>query len=234
MLRVLICEDEPMFVRLLLAALEECETALEHRVCCSAQELLPAYHEQPDTSLILLDLHLTGDDGMALAHTLRDEGYAGAIAFVTVDPDFVYDGYSVAAEGYFLKPARPVQLSRLIDGISRRMSGERYLVISRGGVTRRIPAGRLLYLEICGKQVAYHLPGECLSQTGKLDDVMPKLPAELFVRCHRSYAVNIRQVVRVQRYLLTLRDGTELPVSKAYSASVREAFSRKNPTESHP
>jgi len=47
-----------------------------------------------------------------------------------------------------------------------------------------------------------------------------------FVRCHRSYLVNLRHVRTLHagsgsRYWLILNDGTELPVGRAHVAALR-------------
>lgn len=226
MLRVLLCEDEPVFTEQLTGLLdfsaEELGISLEVLSCSDTDALLHILETEKDIPLVLLDLHLEEASGMKLAQQLRASGYRGSIAFVTVDPSMVYDGYSVDASGYYLKPARPVDVKRILSGLQMKQENKRSVLITKGAVTRRVPVSRISFLEICGKQVAYHLPGECLSQTEKLDDVMETLPKEMFLRCHRSYAVNLAYVEKTERYLLTLRDGTELPVSKAYSQEVRQ------------
>lgn len=225
MLRVLICEDEPLFTEqltgLLMFSAEQLEMKLECLSCSDGDALMHILETEKDIPLVLLDLHLEEESGMKLAEQLRASGYRGSIAFVTVDPSMVYDGYSVDANGYYLKPARPVDVKRMLSGLQAKEE-KRSVLISKGALTRRIPVSRIAFLEICGKQVAYHLPGECLSQTEKLDDVMRTLPEEMFLRCHRSYAVNLAYVEKTERYLVTLRDGTEIPVSKAYSQEVRQ------------
>jgi DNA-binding LytR/AlgR family response regulator len=84
------------------------------------------------------------------------------------------------------------------------------------------------YLEIAGKKVAVHLDdGDEVYLNGKLDDIAQLLPNEgidRFVRCHQSYLVNLRHVESMQRYLLTFTDGEELPVSKAYTKAMQQAF----------
>jgi len=225
MLKAVLCEDEPIFAEhlteLLRFSAEQMELTLECKCCSNSEELVHILESEADIPLVLLDLHLEEESGMQLAKSLRASGYRGVIAFVTVDPSMVYDGYTVDARGYFLKPARPKEMKLLLQELSQKQENRRTILIAKGGLTRRIPLSRVIFLEICGKQVAYHLPGECLSQTEKLDDVMPLLP-EQFIRCHRSYAVNLECVEKVERYLLTLQDGTELPVSKAYSQEVRQ------------
>ena len=74
-----------------------------------------------------------------------------------------------------------------------------------------------LYLNLVG--------GATLQLTGKLDDVEAKLPAEQFMRCHKSFLVNLRQVKSLDKELnvFEMQNGESVHIRRE---SVREAAAK--------
>ena len=56
-----------------------------------------------------------------------------------------------------------------------------------------------------------------------LDHLLARLP-DSFVRCHRSYAVNLDAVKIYRRNELILTDGTLVPIGRSYCEHVRKKF----------
>lgn len=98
-----------------------------------------------------------------------------------------------------------------------------------------IPAD-LLYVEACGNyvKIAYEISGKVKQKLlratiRQMEDVLSPYPSLL--RCHRAFLVNLDQVARLQGnsqgYRLFFRQtADEVPVSRAYTATVRERVHR--------
>ena len=134
--------------------------------------------------------------------------------------------FSDPSAGGFLP--KPVEQEQLFQALLREYEN-RFLKTFLPVGEENVRLDMIRYLEIAGKKVAVHLEnGEALYINGKLDDIAQKLlngtGNNLFVRCHQSYLVNLRHVESMQRYLLIFADGEELPVSKAYTKEVQQAF----------
>jgi cell division protein FtsX len=56
------------------------------------------------------------------------------------------------------------------------------------------------------------------------EEELAELLGEDFVRCHRSYLVNLQSVSGLSKTRVRLDDGTELPLSRSAAASVHRAF----------
>ena len=52
------------------------------------------------------------------------------------------------------------------------------------------------------------------------------LPKGNFVRCHRSYLVNIKYIKVVNKDTITLESGIKIPISRGKYEEVNEAFIR--------
>lgn len=82
------------------------------------------------------------------------------------------------------------------------------------------------YIESLQKKTWFYVANEQFSTNYTLKDLQLRLP-KTFLRIHRSYIVNIPSIQRISRditsnLVLTLRDGTELPVGQTYMVDVRK------------
>jgi len=105
-LRVLAVDDHPVYLRGLVATLEDaasihlCGTAA---TAAEALEIIP--REQPD--VVLLDLKLPDGHGVEVTRTLRASGYSGAVVMLTMYEDEVAlrAALEAGARGYLVKGA---------------------------------------------------------------------------------------------------------------------------------
>ncbi len=90
------------------------------------------------------------------------------------------------------------------------------------------PIEEIAYIESLQKKTWFYVDSEPYCTGHTLKDLQLRLP-KTFLRIHRSYIVNILTIERISRditsnLLLTLRDGTELPVSQTYMTEVKKAL----------
>ncbi len=86
----------------------------------------------------------------------------------------------------------------------------------------------IAYIESLQKKTWFYVASEQFCTSYTLKELQLRLP-KTFLRIHRSYIVNIPSIQRIYRditsnLVLTLRDGTELPVGQTYMADVRKAL----------
>ena len=91
-----------------------------------------------------------------------------------------------------------------------------------------VPIEEIAYIESLQKKTWFYVDNEQYCTSYTLKDLQLRLPTS-FVRIHRSYIVNIPFIQRISRdissnLLITLRNGTELPVSQTYMTDVKKAL----------
>ena len=146
MLRIGICDDLAD-ARLVLRSL--LERILENRKIqgqffefSSGETLLRWYdHHAGELDIIFLDMELHEIDGMETARRLRNADTGLQLVFVTGYADHVFDGYSVGALGYLLKPPKPKQLEAVLDRAQAALYRdlERAYICRSGDTHYRIP-----------------------------------------------------------------------------------------------
>lgn len=97
------------------------------------------------------------------------------------------------------------------------------LTLSSGASTYRIPFEQITYIEALDKKLSIYTHRQTITVRGALGNLIDQLP-EQFVRCHRSYVVNIRAIRQTDyaEMTLTLADGDTLPISRSSRAELRQ------------
>ena len=116
MLRIGICDDSAKARLSLHAMLERLleKRAVESQIYeFSSGEGLLGWIEKHtgEVDLVFLDIEMGGMNGMEAAKALRAQSDTLQLVFVTGYTDFVFDGYSVGALGYVMKPPQAGQIS---------------------------------------------------------------------------------------------------------------------------
>ena len=190
----------------------------------SAAAFLFAYSEDKDFNILLLDVEMTGEDGISLAKRLRQEGCAAEIVFVTSHFELAGEGYEVDALHYLVKPVSPEKLSAVLTKAADRLkAAPPSVVISSEGETVRLTERELLYVEAFLHYLVLHTEGRDYRIKEPLSEFAGRL-SEDFFRIHRSVLVNLCRIVKITRTDVTLDSGDILPVSRGKYDAVNRAF----------
>ena len=232
MLRIGICDDLADARLVLRSALER---ILETRKIqgqffefSSGETLLRWYdHHAGELDVVFLDMELHELDGMETARRLRASDAGLQLVFVTGYADYVFDGYSVGALGYLMKPPRQEQLEAVLSRVQAALVRDldRAYVCRSGDTRYRIPIAKILYFASDRRQVQCVAEGRTYTFYGKLDAVAEEVGAA-FVRVHQRYLVRAGAVDRMEGGEVVLRTGERLPVSRSCQQSALLALTR--------
>ena len=225
-MRVVLCDDEPGYRRLIYDKILQDGFVHDYEVEVAeyggGRELLEALDRGEYADVFFLDVHLEqgGDDGIRLGRELRRRGQDGLIVYVTGFMDYVQLGYEVKAFRYLLKSQIEQMLPRVLRDIRQELEGEEFS-FRMGGETVCLDRRKILYLESSVRTLRLvSLEGEYRFY-GSLDKIQEDL-GEGFLRCHRSFLVNIGQVVSFSGSQIVLQGGVEIPVSRSYGRNVKK------------
>lgn len=160
-MHILIVDDEALArarLRTLLADVEACTGTGPHQVseAADARQAM-AVLQAPGpraVELALLDIHMPGQDGLALAHALRRLPLPPAVVFVTAHAGHAVEAFDLDAADYLTKPVRRERLQQALAKAARtavHQTAERdsgpVLLIQDRGATVRLPLSEVLYLK---------------------------------------------------------------------------------------
>lgn len=225
-MRIAVCDDEPLFREALRERiLQDCfdhDYEADVAEYGSGSALLAARERGYSADVYFLDVQMEQgtDDGIRTARELRRLGEQGLIVYVTSYIDYVQIGYEVKAFRYLLKSQLQDKLAEVLRDIRQELSGQEFF-FRAGGESVRIDRRRILYLESRLRTLQLVTEKDSYSFYANLEDAQKQL-GERFLRCHKSFLVNLDKVARFSRELLVLDNGEAVPVSRSYAKDVRQ------------
>lgn len=227
-MRVLIVEDEPLVRQRLLRL---CTELAGGRARFDAAEDLEVAAERLQHGVydgLLLDLNLDGEDGFEVLRRAVAGRYHCVV--VSAHRERAVQAFEHGVLDFVAKPFSRERLGqaldRLLDAGRYRAGNARYVGIWRAHGTASIELAQVLWIRADGDYCELRLlDGRSELHDKSLARLAAVLPPD-FVRCHRSYLVNLRHVRSLHagsgsRYWLTLAGGVELPVGRAHVAGMR-------------
>lgn len=81
------------------------------------------------------------------------------------------------------------------------------------------------YIETDNRCLIFHCESEIFRKTGKISDILRRLPEHTFFRCNNSYIVNLNFISDIMpegdRYNIRLRSGEIIPLSRSHYQECR-------------
>lgn len=232
-MRIAYCEDETAQAELVRTMIRQWadsrQKSVEVVLFGSAEEFLFKNDDFP-YDVVFLDIAMRQINGVELARTIRKKDKKLPIAFLTADKAFAIEGYEVHAVRYLLKPITAEKLENLLDELlaeqENNIENTICITIGEKGTTKRIVEDNIRYVEVLGHYTQFHLTdAPAVRVKESLAAIMERFHRkELFVKCHRSYVVNLLYVERISRTECTLLDKTVLPVSRSSYHELNEQF----------
>jgi two-component system, LytTR family, response regulator AlgR len=240
-LQVLVVDDEALARSRLKTLLGDCASpavtvAGEAGNAAQAMDLL----RRLAFDAVLLDIHMPGADGLALAQALRALPQAPAIVFVTAHAEHAVAAFELEAVDYLTKPVRLARLQlalqkveRLVQGRGATPAAPEVLLIQDRGRTERVPLVEVLYFKAELKYITVRTTGRSYILDASLAELEERHRGQ-FLRVHRNALVARRAVRTLEKHFdpdegegwaLRLNGIDELlAVSRRQLAAVREAL----------
>lgn len=227
-MRILIIEDEPLVRQRLLRLCGEHAGARARFDCAETVEQASERLDGKVYDGVLLDLSLEGEDGFDV---LR-QASAGAFHTVVVSAHHqrALEAFELGVLDFVAKPFTRERLGqaldRLLDIGRYRAGAARHLGVWRAHGVALVELAEVLWIRADGEHSELRLQsGRSELHDKSLQRLEAILPPD-FVRCHRSYLVNLAHAATLtahsgSRYTLTLHNGETLPVGRSVVGELR-------------
>lgn len=225
---IAVCEDKSGERRQLISDLREelIRRKMNAQVLSyeSGEALLSAAGHIP-FRIYFLDILLPGLNGVDAAKMLRSQNLEAAMVFITYSRDYFADGFEVGAVHYLVKPYSKMDLQEALNRCLRQVKeGERYIELMINRENQRILLSDLFWAESKDKVCYLHLKsGVCRSYL-RLDELEQMLDDTRYLRCHRSFIVNLDYVSGSKHGFFLLPDGNEIPMRQADRVHFRTEY----------
>ena len=233
MIRTIAIDDEPLALQLLSGYIEktpflELVGSFDNPI--DAMEFL----NQNEANLMFVDIQMPDLTGIEFARILANPP---KLIFTTAFEKYALEGFKLEAIGYLLKPfgydeffkaAQKAQKLIHYEQQETIESNNAFLFLKSDYKIRRINFNDILYIEGLKDYVKVFLQHQDkpILSLHSLKSMESKLPAEKFMRVHRSFIVNLDKIDTIDRSRIVF--GKEyIPVSEQYKKAFKD-FLDKN------
>lgn len=230
MIKLAIVEDEKEHARILSVYLKnwsrQSTQAVQIQIFEHADAFLFDWDENKDYTAVFLDIQMPKMNGMELARKIRQDSESVQLIFATGISDHMQQGYEVAAMHYLIKPLQESQVHGCMERICRQTAHKKDWILLHGAESvERMESLNIWWVEAIGHSAVVGLEKERIEVTDSLGALEAQLKSG-FVKCHRSYLVNLGHVTRIEKTDVVLDNGERIPLSRRLYKQVNEAFIR--------
>lgn len=223
-MRICICDDNSEQRDYLKQLVYKWDSGVTPVLYPSAEALTFDLQGGKSFDIMLLDIEMPGKSGIELAREIRKTDRDVQIIFVTGHPDFVMDGYEVWALHYLMKPVNELTFFSVLGRAAENLNlAEPCIVAEVRGVNHRIRARDIFYAEALSHFITIHTADKAF-QTRQLISQFEGVFTRGFLRCHRSYIVNLRHAVSLDKTDIHLENGVLVPLSRRLYTAANRAF----------
>ncbi len=232
-IRCIIVDDEPLareVIERYLGNIRELELV---RTCSNALEAFETLHtEQID--LVFLDISMPVISGLDFLRSLRK---APAVIITTAYPDFALQGYELDVVDYLVKPVSLERfmkaVNKAIDRLNIQSSNPTpanpaqpkadYMFVKSDQKLVRIPFSEIEYIEGMKDYVKIFTTEKMIVTLHTMKFFESNLPANSFLRIHKSYIVNLNAIKSISGTELEIRQ-TRLPIGNSYKEALMKTI----------
>ncbi len=234
-MRIAICDDEYAAQETILS-LVQCymdkylKGEGEVQVFTSGEALIEAEENGERFDVLLMDILMPGQDGIAVGKVLRALGEGGAIIYLSSSRDFAIESYDVRAFYYLLKPVKAEKLFEVLDKVNNEMrqrAMDVFFVQTTEG-TRRVLLDKILYVERDVRCMRYVCTDEVItSRTLRVpfrEAVASLLQDTRFQLCGASFLLNLEHIAGVDGQNVLFDNGYSVIVPRAAVTELKDAW----------
>lgn len=225
MMNCIAVDDEPLALKLLQDNISKLSYLKLVASCTSAFEAIKVLQENA-VDLIFVDIQMPGLSGLQFIGSLQNKPL---VIFITAYKKHALESYDLAAVDYLVKP---VSLERFLKACNRAKeiydlkSGKAqakevgktdYMFVAMDYSQVKLNFQDIVMIEGLRDYLKIHLSGskKPLIIRASLKSIEEELPADQFIRVHKSYLLSVKHITAVRRNSVFIKE-LELPIGESY------------------
>ena len=226
-LRCLIIDDEPVARKGMLEFISEVAFLHVEGQCENAMKAAQFLQSTP-VDLIFLDIQMPKVSGIDFLKSLASPPMT---LLTTANPAYALEGFALDVVDYLVKP---VAFDRFLKAATKahdlfelrsRPPGEKkpadYFFVKSNGRYERVLYAELLYAEAYQNYCIIHLSGKKLITYLTFTAMEKQLPADRFIKIHKSYIVSIAKIDSIEGHEVRIGD-VVIPISRSLKEEVKK------------
>ena len=224
MIRCLAIDDEPLALKQVVSYISKIPYLDLVGSCRSAAEAA-AILDKESVDAMFVDINMPDRSGMDFVKSLTP---APMVVFTTAYSEYAVEGYKVDAVDYLLKPFSFEDFRRAAERVKANYEMNAVTVSSPDADNSlffktdykivRVNIDKIVYVEGMSEYLKIFVEGETepvvvLLSLKKLED---RLPADRFMRIHKSYILNLSKIREVSKGKVFVSPDVSIPIGDLY------------------
>ncbi|MFN8285760.1 MAG: LytTR family DNA-binding domain-containing protein [Chitinophagales bacterium] len=180
--------------------------------------------------LIFLDIQMPSMTGLEFHKAIEQNTM---VIFTTAYSEYAVEGFNLSAIDYLLKPYTFERFQQAVEKAKefynyqhQKDTTQNYLFIRADYSLIKVNIAEILYIEGLDDYLKIHLPGKKpVVARMTMKAIVEKLPANEFVRVHRSFIVPISKIESIRNKVIQI-PGVEIPIGTSYEEDFFKLFKR--------
>lgn len=222
MIQCLIIDDNPMARLAIRSFVEEVDFLTLAKECENAIQAINFLQTQ-QIDLLFLDVEMPQMTGLEMLESLTDKPL---VILVTSKSDYAVDAFNLDVIDYIVKP---IKLARFLKAVNKakdflqtdRKEENTFIFARIDNILTRVDLDQILYIEAMGDYIRIATSKKKHTVHATLKSIWEKLPAERFIRIHRSHIVALDKIDSFADNMVTIEKAI-LPVSEGYRGLLLE------------
>ncbi|MFN7408326.1 MAG: LytR/AlgR family response regulator transcription factor [Cyclobacteriaceae bacterium] len=228
--KVLIVDDEPLAQKVLQRFISLVDSLELVGLCSNAIEASNALRNQP-VDLLFLDIRMPELSGLDLLKIIKNPP---KVILTTAYAEHALESYEFGVMDYLVKPIAFDRFLRAINKVVPTLQANtpplmptpvlkpsNYLFVKFDRKIYKIDYPEIKYVEAFGNYVKIHITHKIVLAQETLTNLEKSLPADHFLRIHKSFIVSIHFINLVDGNSLFV-ENVELPIGQLYKQRVYE------------
>lgn len=221
-LNAIAIDDEPAALAVLERYAAKIPFLRLSRTFLRPTDALTFLHTQP-VDLLFVDIQMPDVSGIEFARLTASVQMP--IIFTTAHADYAVEGFTLQALDYLLKP---IEFGRFLQACNRAYARQ---MVQSGRLSSifvkdsydwvRIQLDDVLYIHSDTNLLFIHEESRQISTRMTLSELLSSLPADQFIRVHKSYIVSLKAVRKVERHQLTVGQ-VHIPLASSYRQALEQ------------
>ena len=217
-MRIAICEDNESEMDRLKSILELYidKNMINAKIDCfyEPKSFIEEFNKK-QYDIVFQDIILKESNGVDVSKEIKKIKEDVVIIFTSSSKEYMADGYNIGVTHYLVKP---VNKDDVFESLRRafKIIGKtsKYIEVTVDRVDVVVYLKNILYVEIYKNTCIIHEKNRDIKTYATLNEIQQKINDEHFVRCHKSYLVNIESVIDFKDYDLIVKNGDKVPMRK--------------------
>lgn len=232
MLHIAICDDlqsDRLQIEKLIKCSQLKEDANINIISFENGESLVKYyfHAKPSFDIIFLDIYMNGENGIKAAKQIRKYDLNCKIIFITSSVEHALESFEVYPFNYLIKPITKNLFDSVFEKAIKELNiaKKKSLSVKIGPSIQTIFYKDILFIESDAKILTIHADkNKSFSFNSKLDNIEEQINDNRFIRCHKSFLVNMDYVSSLDNYSFKLIDDTQIAVTQRNFTIIKKVF----------